>query len=83
MSDPGHWRYETSGVLRPIVAKYLNGHDLTREEIPVMRAYLRQWIAGPHWYGVEDLRARVDDIQTNATLRAWLGTAEALGIDPL
>lgn len=81
---PGYWMYETSGVLRPVIEAYLRGDDLSREQIAIMRVYLRQWLT-ERWQGryVPFLRARVDDIQTMATLRAWLATAESMGIDPL
>lgn len=82
---PGYWMYETSGVLKPVVMAYLRGEDLSREQIATMRAYLRQWIMDAAWQGgeIDFLRDRIEDIQTMATLRAWLSTAESEGIDPL
>lgn len=82
---PGYWMHETSGVLRPAVEAYLNGEPMTDEQIAVMRAYLRQWIAAPVWVGdgVELLRATVDDIACRHGIDIWLDAAMKEGIDPL
>ena len=85
MANPGYWRDETSGVLRPAVIAYLDGGDMTPEHIAAMRAYLRQWIAG-FWFGedeIEALRAAIDGLVTRAAITAWLNRAIDLGIDPL
>lgn len=76
---------ETSGVLRPAVTAYLNGEAMTPEQIAAMRAYLRQWIAGP-WGPepeVEQLRRDVDKLTTRTAIRHWLDRAERWNIDPL
>jgi len=80
----GFWMYETSGVLGPVVEKYLAGDELTPPEIATMGAYLRQWGAGA-FYGpdVDELRDRVDEIHTTDELRLWLHDAFDAGIDPL
>ena len=41
MIVPGYWMYEASGVLRPVVEKYVEGRWLDPDEIAVMRRYLR------------------------------------------
>ena len=66
MANPGYWQDETSGVLRPAVIAYLDGGDMTPEQIAAMRAYLRQWMAG-FWFGedeIEALRAAIDGLVT-------------------
>jgi hypothetical protein len=84
--EPGYWRYESTGVLRPAVEAYLSGGPMTPEQIAAMRAYCRQWINAP-WPGdaanVEQLRRLVDHIDSRPTLAAWIAAATDLGIDPL
>lgn len=81
---PGYWMHETSGVLRPVVTRYLAGAELHEGELGIMRAYLDQWM-GALWLGrsVEDLRERIPQINTTAELREWLLDALDAGIDPL
>jgi hypothetical protein len=81
---PGYWMNETSGVLEPVVRKYLDGSLLSDSEVATMRAYLRQWIAGDfRGPGIERLRRDVDAIRTHDDVNAWLGMAVEYGIDPL
>jgi hypothetical protein len=83
---PGYWKYETSGALRPVVEEYLRGDVLVGEQVTIMRAYLRQWIAYPGWAGttkLAELRQRVDTLSTHALIRDWLVDALSQGIDPL
>lgn len=82
MSIPGYWMYETGGLLRAAVEKYLAGAELDDAELELWRAYLRQWMKGP-WHGGGNLAARVEAIATTADLRAWLADAMNAGIDPL
>lgn len=84
MEPVGYWMNETSGVLRPVVERYLNGGALNANDVAVMRAYLRQWMAGS-FRGpmIDDLRARVDEIRTTDDLVRWLEDALDAGIDPL
>jgi hypothetical protein len=79
----GYWMNETSGVLRPIVERYLNGGDLDDAAIAIMRAYLPQWMEGEAWFGAAMLRTRVAAIATTADLRDWLNAAAEIGVDPL
>jgi hypothetical protein len=83
--QPGYWMHETSGVLAPVVMRYLEGADLADDEIATMRAYLRQWLASPFWTGpdIYTLRTTIDAIYTTAQLRLWLERALDAGIDPL
>jgi hypothetical protein len=84
MTVPGYWMNETSGVLEPVVRKYLEGAELSTGEVGTMRAYLRQWMAGDfHGPEIEWLRLDVYDIRTTVDLRAWLARAFDAGIDPL
>mgnify|MGYP003386799950 CR=1 FL=1 len=84
-TDPGYWRYETSGVLKPAIEAYLSGQPMTQGQIVAMRAYLRQWIAAPGWQGeaVESLRGCIDMLISRPTIEAWLDYAMKAGIDPL
>lgn len=83
--QPGYWMNETSGVLRPAVETYLSGRDMSPEHIAAMRAYLRQWIAGPAWEGekVEELRRSVDGLTSRAAISEWIWAAVREGMDPL
>lgn len=82
---PGYWMHETSGVLRPAVEAYLAGTTMDDAQIAAMRAYLRQWIASPQWYGpaIPGLRAAIDDLTSREAIGMWLRIAERDGIDPL
>jgi hypothetical protein len=83
---PRYWRYETSGVLAPVVTAYIQGRELTEAEVGVMRAYLRQWILAPVWAGDSELRAlreNVERIRTRRDIDAWLMAALDEGHDPL
>jgi hypothetical protein len=87
---PGYWMHETSGVLAPVVRKYLEGGDLDEQEVAVMRAYLRQWVNAPVWLavpgepaGLEQLRRDVGGLRSSGDVKAWLERALALGVDPL
>ena len=84
MAVPGYWQNETSGVLRPAVEAYLYGGPMTDDQIGAMRAYLRQWMAGP-WLGpaADTLRKTVYLITSRAALEAWLRFANEANIDPL
>jgi hypothetical protein len=77
--------HETSGVLEPVVRKYLDGRELDRAEVGTMRAYLRQWIWAGGFVGpdVDRLRVSVDHLYTSGDLHAWLDRALDVGIDPL
>lgn len=82
---PNYWMSETSGVLRPVVEKYLRGEKLTDEEVATMRAYIRQWIFAPVWKGpeIEGLRDLVDSLTTQAQIDTWLEKAAEALVDPL
>ena len=81
---PGYWMHESTGVLRPAVAHYLNNEPMTRADIAAMRAYLRQWMSGP-WRGeeLEALRAGLDRLTSREAIDDWIELAAELGIDPL
>jgi hypothetical protein len=83
---PGYWMYETTGVLAPVVKKYLNYEPLSDSDVATMRAYLRQWIMAPVWKGDAELaalRAAVNRIQTQNDISEWLEAAMEEGHDPL
>lgn len=81
----GYWMHETSGVLRPAVAAYFAGGDMTAEQIAAMRAYLRQWIMAPVWRGpeVSVLRRSIDGLTSRAAIELWIALAAEVGLDPL
>lgn len=85
MGAPGFWMAEESGLLKPVVEKYLKGGHLEGEELVVMRAYLKQWIDAPWSDGdeLEALRAQAAAIESHADVDTWLEAALWLGIDPL
>lgn len=85
MPAPGYWMNETSGVLRPAVMAYLHGEEMTAQQVVTLRAYIRQWIMAPGFVGpeVEELRGRVDSLQSREAIARWLDDADATGIDPL
>lgn len=83
----GYWMHETSGVLRPVVEKYLKctAPDLTPEECAIIRAYLRQWIEPDVWdydREVEALRMALDGLTNEAAIDAWVRAALEINIDP-
>ena len=83
---PKYWQHETTGVLRPVIEAYLNGKELDIAQVLVMRAYLRQWIQSPVWYGGEELerlRASLEAVQTRKDVDTWLDAALEEGMDPL
>ena len=84
MAEPGYWQNETSGLLAPVIGRLVKGHMLDAGDVAIMRAYLRQWIAGP-WMGptIPQLRADVDRLFTHEDVVRWLERAALEGIDPL
>jgi hypothetical protein len=82
---PGYWMNEVSGKLEPAIWALLEGDQLSEDQIPLVRAYLRQWIMAPGWHGValDALQARVDGLTTTEAIRLWLADALKVGIDPL
>lgn len=90
-ATPGYWRNETTGVLRPVVLRYLKGHELRPSDCAALRAYIRQWITSPVWdlnpHGGHEtlagLRSRLDDLTSRQAIEAWLDDATELGLDPL
>ena len=82
---PGYWMHETGGQLRPAIEALLWGGQLTNDQVPIVRDYLRQWIAGP-WIPeepVQCLRDRIDGLACTGDILSWLEDADAIGIDPL
>jgi hypothetical protein len=91
---PGYWKHETSGRLWPAIAAYVDGKELSAEEIAILRAYFRQWVCcaiwdeNPHAGAVErewlaGMRQRVDELTTRPAIDAWLEDLMNGGIDPL
>jgi hypothetical protein len=93
MSAPGYWMDETGGQLAPAIERYLAG-ELRNGDIPLIRAYLRQWIDSPAWDNnphltadgvreLADLRSSVETIATREDIDGWLKIAIDKGLDPL
>jgi hypothetical protein len=91
---PKYWRHEQSGILEPVITRYLEVKPLDAVDIGIMRAYLRQWFNSPVWdmnphncqknaQELETLRRRVHSISTNDDIKSVLKYALHLGIDPL
>ena len=83
MSRPGYWMYETGGALRPAIVAYLNRDPINDEQIALIRAYLRQWVAGFHGPDVERLADEVDGVVDRAAIDRFLYKCDQIGIDPL
>jgi hypothetical protein len=83
-TGPGYWMYESSGVLRPAVERYLNGEQLSANDIVAMRTYLRQWIKKGDFRGpeIKMLRDIVDSVDTREQIKAWSDLAISAGCDP-
>ena len=82
---PGYWMHETSGVLRPVIERFLSGAELSDAQVATMRAYLRQWMDSP-WApeeAVQALRDRIPNLADTDGIRVWLFDALEIGIDPL
>jgi hypothetical protein len=86
MIGPCYWMHETSGVLRPVILKYLDcaAPDLTPEECAIMRACLRQWIEPDVWAGpdIQTLRDAIGGLTTEAAIDEWCRKALEENIDP-
>jgi hypothetical protein len=90
---PKYWMNETSGVLKPVIEKYLRGGELGPNELGIFRAYLRQWLESPVWNmgpvdaegrdALNGLRKRISSIDSMDRLGDWLQAALDQGIDPL
>lgn len=80
---PGFWLNETGGKLQPAIIRYLKGDSLSREDIGLIRAYLRQWMAG--FPGPENaaLAKQIDGLDGRERIQDWLDLALEMGIDPL
>lgn len=92
--EPGYWASETSGVLAPVVMRYLTGESLNADQLRIMKSYLAQWVESPVWdknphhreesrKNLADLRTCVHDIKTLPDLEAAINAATELGMDPL
>jgi len=86
-----HWTHETTGVLQPVIQRYLRGETLDSNQLAIFRTYLRQWIFSPFWDqdldGVQlklnQLRRGVSSIDDMPRLHKWMEEAVILGMNPL
>jgi hypothetical protein len=83
--------HETSGVLKPVIRRYLQGHTLDPSDIRLMRLYLEQWFDSPVWMlpgdseglaELESMREKVRSIKSTEEIREVLKDALDWGIDP-
>lgn len=89
MNTPKYWAYESSGILRPSVEKYLRREELSKGDISNLREYIRQWIMSPVWDKNpistamnQPLRDMVDSLTTVEQIDLWSTRALEVGIDP-
>jgi hypothetical protein len=86
--------YETGGHLAPAIKRYLDGRPLQLGDIPLIRAYLCQWIQSPVWDKnpnqtpegailLAQLREQVLRIVDRSDIHKWVELAVEQGIDPL
>jgi hypothetical protein len=82
---PGYWMYETTGVLKPAVHRYLHRKPLEAHHIAALRAYFRQWMEGDWDWAPEiaELTIDVDTLHSREAIDDWYHRAIAAGIDPL
>jgi hypothetical protein len=88
---PRYWMNETSGVLKPVIERFLNDQQLTDQEVSIFRAYIMQWIDSPAWdanpegggHELRMLRDAAKVVRNTTELRLWLQRAEEFGVDPL
>lgn len=84
---PKYWMFETSGVLEPVIRAYLQGDDLNKRQVDLMRAYLYQWVSAPVWGApggiLEAVCLQVSVIACTQDIDAAISAMVTLGIDPL
>lgn len=83
---PKYWMKETSGEVASAMIPYLNGKNLTPNQVGIMKAYLWQWIASPVWRGgaeLEQLRQQVLKISNYRELNECIEAAIEMNMDPL
>lgn len=91
---PGYWMHETSGVLKPVIQKFLAADDLTGREIHILRLYFQQWIDSPVWdknpHATESSRLALQKLRDDAKriecvddAMYWIHAAQHAGMDPL
>jgi hypothetical protein len=88
-----YWMHDTSGMLQPVIERYLAGEPLTTRQVALFRGYLTQWVMSPVWdqnphdsdagAALGRLRARVEVLGSAGEIQAWLHDALREGIDPL
>jgi SLT domain-containing protein len=77
---------EQGGKLKPAILGYLHGGDLDREEIALIKAYLKQWVDHPGWErgrNLTQLRRMVDHIDSREDISKAVWLAVSMGMDPL
>lgn len=91
---PKYWMDETGGRLGPAIRNYLDGREMSADDIALVRDYLRQWIDSPAWdmnphmnvtgiAALAWLRSHAKAIATRSDIAYWLMRAEERGIEPL
>lgn len=91
---PRYWMYETSGVLKGAVERYISHRPLQPGDIRNLREYFRQWVNAEAWEmnpALDDagrivlarLRYDVARIINEQDISKWLCLAVSQGMDPL
>ena len=78
---PGYWMHETSGILKPVIHRYLNREPLDASDYQIMRAYLKQWVSCGAWVCPADFAERIDGLTSYEALDNWLDDAIDLNMD--
>ena len=89
---PLYWPNANGTELRPAIKRYLRRQRLGLHDVELIRQYLRQWIMSPVWDQMSspgtdaallNLRTRIGRLYTEESIRHWIETATAWGLDPL
>lgn len=80
---PLYWMHETSGKMQALIRKFLNGIQLSENELEIMRWYIFQWVdAMP--IKPKDFSKSLLDSMTQEHLNEYIcKVLLPLGIDPL
>jgi hypothetical protein len=94
-APPGYWMNETGGQLGQAIHRYLDGRELSNQDVALIRLYIQQWIGSEVWdwnpHLDEEGRAQLAGLREAAlrfltdrkAIDAWIELATELGVDPL
>ena len=84
-APPYFWMEEQTGALAPVVAAYMNGDPLDREQIVLIRQYLRQYLERAVLTGDANRRlllARVEKLRSAREVERLAEELAEWGIEP-